>query len=74
MKKRLVIIFLLFLFLASMEVGIFIGAVFHNWREPLVEYTKIGNIGITFLLLLFPVTAIIIFYHSSYIVHKKIVI
>lgn len=73
-KKRLVVIFLLFMFLASMEVGIFIESALHGFSPgsgTFMEYTKIGNIGTTFLLLFFPVTAIIIFYHSSYVVHKK---
>ncbi len=47
-----------------MEVGIFVESLIHNyspgWGSPF-EYNEREIVGITFLLLLFPSTAIIIF-------------
>ena len=63
-RDRLSIIIILFLFLPSIEMGIFPESITHGSSPgsgTFMEYTKIGSIGITFLLLFFPVTAIIIF-------------
>ncbi len=64
-KKRLVIIFLLFMFLPSVEMGIFFTPILRNMDPGLgsiFELTTVGTIGITFLLLFFPMIAIIIFF------------
>lgn len=60
--KHLIII-LLFIFLTSLEIGIFEEIAWHGWSwgdVPLV-YTKTGNIGTGILLLFIPVSVIVIF-------------
>ena len=64
-KKRLVVIFLLFMLLPSVEMGIFFAPILCNMDPGLgsiFELTTIGTIGIAFLLLFFPMFAIIIFF------------
>ena len=64
-RNRLIAIFLLFMFLPSVEMGIFAAPISFNMDPGLgsiMELTTIGTIGITFLLLFFPMIAIIIFF------------
>ena len=63
-RDRLSIIIVLFLFSTLLEWGIILEAVFHNISPGLgspFKYNERGIIGIYFLTLFIPVTAIIIF-------------
>ena len=63
-KKRLIIIVLLFVVLASLEYGIFTEVIWHGWGgfgDPSLEYTEAGAIGTSFLIFFIPVSAITIY-------------
>ena len=63
-KKRLIIIVLLFVVLASLEYGIFTEVVWHGWGgfgDPSLVYTEVGEIGTSFLVYFIPVSAIAIY-------------
>ncbi|MDE5597898.1 MAG: hypothetical protein K2J04_08700 [Lachnospiraceae bacterium] len=63
-KKRLIIIVLLFVVLASLEYGIYTEVIWHGWGgfgDPSLEYTEVGEIGISFLVFFIPVSAIAIY-------------
>lgn len=62
-KKRLIVIILLFYFLTSLEMGIFIEVLWHGWGgygNISKEYTDTGGIGIAFLIFSIPVSVIVI--------------
>lgn len=64
-KKRFIGIILLFIFLTSLEAGIFIGVpryIFYLGHDGMeIDVTTIGYIGVSFLICFMPVSAIVIF-------------
>lgn len=57
-------IILMFMYLTSLEVGIFLEVMQHGWwnEAGIGEYTKIGNIGTSFLILSIPTSIQVLFF------------
>lgn len=63
-KKNLIVIILLFVFLTSLEIGIFDEVLWHGWGgygDVSMEYTTLGFIGSIFLIFFIPVSIMVIF-------------